>query len=127
MPLFSYPRLAQLFKLISHENLSQTQLANYLAVSTRTVRTDVASLNDSLKKYGAVIQYQRLYGYQLLIFDTNLYANLPEQDLENEIPRTSKARIEALLVLLFASPLQDHKTMQANLALQDNNHLQEIN
>lgn len=112
MALFPYQRLAYLFDAIQSETLPQEELAKRFDVSTRTIRTDVAALNDVLVSYGAHVVYERGLGYQLKVDDENAFATLPmQQNQIKTIPRTSKERIDALLLkfLMASLPIKlDH-------------------
>ncbi|WP_085247012.1 BglG family transcription antiterminator [Gilliamella mensalis] len=96
--LFSYQRLAYLFDTIKNETLPQQELANRFSVSTRTIRTDISALNDILYDYGAQVEYTKNIGYQLVVSDPNCYATLPITPPIEQVPRTSKERVSALLI-----------------------------
>ncbi|MCO6538950.1 MAG: BglG family transcription antiterminator [Gilliamella sp.] len=96
--LFSYQRLAYLFDTIKKETLPQQELANRFSVSTRTIRTDVSALNDVLRSYGAQVDYTKNVGYQLVVTDPVSYAQLPITQAIEQVPRTSKERVSALLI-----------------------------
>lgn len=96
--LFSYQRLAYLFDTIKKETLPQQELANRFSVSTRTIRTDVSALNDVLRSYGAQVDYTKNVGYQLVVTDPVSYSQLPITQAIEQVPRTSKERISALLI-----------------------------
>lgn len=99
MALFPYQRLAYLYDAIKNETLPQQELANRFAVSARTVRTDIISLNEILNQYGARIDYKKNVGYQLVIFDPNLYATIPAEEKQlKSLPRNSKERVLELLI-----------------------------
>ncbi|WP_392566695.1 PRD domain-containing protein [Utexia brackfieldae] len=99
MSLFPYPRLAYLFDIITDEILPQEELAKRLAVSTRTIRTDVLALNDILYDYSAQIAYERGVGYQLHISHADKFKLFPrEPQPYSVIPRSSKDRVQALLL-----------------------------
>lgn len=105
MVLFPYQRLAYLFDTIRAETLPQEELAKRLSVSTRTIRTDVLALNEILIKYGAQIHYERGIGYQLIIENEQLFANLPHKQSQlKTTPRTSKERVQALLIHFLTNP-----------------------
>ncbi len=109
MALFPYKRLAYLFDAIRSETLPQDELAKRFSVSTRTIRTDVAVLNDVLSIYGAVITHERGSGYWLKIDNADAFATLPMQKNQlKSIPRSAKERVEALLLkfLMASSPLK---------------------
>ncbi|MWP49711.1 MULTISPECIES: transcription antiterminator [unclassified Gilliamella] len=96
--LFSYQRLVYLFDTIKNETLPQQELANRFSVSTRTIRTDISALNDILRTYGAQVEYTKNIGYQLVVSDPNCYATLPITQPIEQVPRTSKERVSALLI-----------------------------
>ncbi|MDX7986075.1 PRD domain-containing protein [Xenorhabdus sp. 12] len=102
MALFPYPRLAQLFEVIQAERLPQDELAKRFSVSSRTIRTDISTLNDVLHLYGAKIAYKRGKGYALHIDDHLLFSSLPkQQNVIQTIPRTARDRVDALLLKLL--------------------------
>lgn len=106
MALFPYQRLAYLFDAIQSETLPQEELAKRFDVSTRTIRTDVTALNDVLADYGARIVYERGLGYQLKVDNAKDFATLPMQQHQiKTIPRTSKERIDALLLKFLMASL----------------------
>ncbi|NUF50164.1 BglG family transcription antiterminator [Gilliamella sp. ESL0250] len=96
--LFYYQRLAYLFDTIKNETLPQRELANRFSVSTRTIRTDISALNDILGDYGAQVDYTKNIGYQLVVTDPIRYATLPITQVIEQVPRTSKERVSALLI-----------------------------
>lgn len=102
--MFSYQRLVYLFDTIKNETLPQKELANRFSVSTRTIRTDIAALNDILANYGAQIQYTKNLGYQLVVSDPVCYATLPIVPSTKQLPRTSKERFSALLIAFLTQP-----------------------
>lgn len=101
MALFSYQRLAYLFDIIKNETLPQSELATRLLVSTRTIRTDVIALNETLSDFGARVDYKKNIGYQLIIFDPKLYDQLPQKQQQNRIPRNNHERILSLIISLL--------------------------
>lgn len=106
MALFPYQRLAYLFDAIQSETLPQDELAKRFNVSTRTIRTDVSALNDVLSGYGATIVYDRGFGYRLSVIDAQRYSTLPTQNHQvKTIPRSSKERVDALLLKFLLAPL----------------------
>lgn len=106
MALFPYQRLAYLFDAIHSETLPQDELAKRFNVSTRTIRTDVSALNDVLSEYGAEVVYDRGLGYRLSITDPQRYGTLPMQKHQvKTIPRSSKERVDALLLKFLLAPL----------------------
>lgn len=109
---FPYQRLASLFEALSSETLPQDELAKRFAVSTRTIRTDIAVLNDILMQYGAQLVLQRGMGYRLQIDDAAQFDVLMQQRQKGKvIPRTSQERGYYLLIrfltFAFAFKLED--------------------
>lgn len=101
---FPNQRLAQLFDLLQNETLPQDELARRLEVSTRTVRTDITTLNDLLGDHGARFVLSRGEGYQLKIEDAARYGQLRQQSPPPlRIPRTSAARVHYLLTRFLTS------------------------
>ena len=101
---FPHQRLAQLFDLLQNETLPQDELARRLAVSTRTVRTDITSLNELLADYGASFVLTRGEGYQLKIDDPERYDSLLQQSPSAlHVPRTSMERVHYLLSRFLTS------------------------
>ena len=76
---FPYPRLNQVFDALREETLPQEELARRFAVSTRTVRTDITTLNDILSQYGAQFVHLRGSGYRLEILDAECFAALQQR------------------------------------------------
>ncbi|CAK9886112.1 MAG: putative licABCH operon regulator [Candidatus Erwinia impunctatus] len=102
---FPYPRLAQLFELLQNSILPQDELARHFSVSTRTVRTEMAALNELLEAYGARFVLARGQGYQLCVTDDERYQTLKQQPSASlRIPRTSASRVQQLLTRLLTSP-----------------------
>ncbi len=104
MTKLPHPRLQQLLALLHAEPLPQEELARRLNVSTRTVRTDVATLNELIATRGAHLIHQRGSGYQLKIYNQGLFdALLAAQGQESPLPRTSRERVLHLQVLLLTA------------------------
>ena len=99
-----HPRLHQLLTQLHAEPLPQEELARRLNVSTRTVRPDVATLNELIATQGAHLIHQRGTGYQLKIYNQGLFdALLAAQDQESSLPRTSRERVLHLQILLLTA------------------------
>lgn len=99
-----HPRLQQLLTLLHAEPLPQEELARRLNVSTRTVRTDVATLNELIATRGAHLIHQRGSGYQLKLYNQGLFeALLAAQEQESGLPRTSRERVLHLQILLLTA------------------------
>ncbi|MEM6051552.1 PRD domain-containing protein [Erwinia sp. P7711] len=101
---FPNQRLAQLFDLLQNETLPQDELARRFAVSTRTVRTDITTLNELLADHGVRFVLSRGEGYQLKIEDADRYRLLQQQSPSHlRVPRTSAARVHYLLTRFLTS------------------------
>ncbi|MFQ1906254.1 BglG family transcription antiterminator [Aeromonas veronii] len=99
-----HPRLHQLLLQLHAEPLPQEELARRLNVSTRTVRTDVATLNELIATHGAHLIHQRGSGYQLKIYNQGLFeALLAAQGQDSGLPRTSRERVLHLQILLLTA------------------------
>ncbi len=101
---FPNQRLAQLFDLLQNETLPQDELARRFDVSTRTVRTDITTLNELLADHGVRLVLNRGEGYQLKVDDEALYRQLQAQSPSHlRVPRTSAARVHYLLTRFLTS------------------------
>jgi len=101
---FPNQRLAQLFDLLQNETLPQDELARRFDVSTRTVRTDITTLNELLADHGVRLVLNRGEGYQLKVEDEALYRQLQDQSPSHlRVPRTSAARVHYLLTRFLTS------------------------
>ncbi|MFC5706241.1 BglG family transcription antiterminator [Aeromonas eucrenophila] len=99
-----HPRLHQLLTQLHAEPMPQEELARRLNVSTRTVRTDVATLNELIATHGGHLIHQRGSGYQLKIYNQGLFdALLAAQEQESGLPRTSRERVLHLQLLLLTA------------------------
>lgn len=104
MVKFPYPRLTYLFDALRAEVLPQAELAKRLAVSTRTVRTDIASLNEILESYGAHLAHNRGEGYRLQVDDELLFSTLQHQERKKHAkPRSAQERVCYLLIRFLTS------------------------
>ncbi|WP_336313798.1 MULTISPECIES: BglG family transcription antiterminator [Providencia] len=100
--LFTQQRHNQIFAQILNEVVPQDELAKNFSVSTRTIRSDINEINELIQPYRAHIVYERGRGYRLNIEDEALFATFTQQnDEDNHIPRTSKERIDALILKLL--------------------------
>lgn len=98
-----YPRLNQIFDALQISPLPQKELADRCQVSTRTIRTDISALNDTLVTYGAQITHQRNKGYELEIFDEGRFEELLQQTQQmRRSPRSPKERIIHLMMMLLS-------------------------
>jgi len=101
---FPNQRLAQLFDMLQNEPLPQDELAQRLAVSTRTVRADITALNALLAQHGAQFILSRGSGYQLKIDDPGRYHTLKTtQPRALRIPRSGQERVYYLVVRFLTS------------------------
>jgi len=101
---FPNQRLARLFATLQNETLPQDELARRFAVSTRTVRTDITTLNELLADHGVRFVLNRGEGYQLKIEDAKRYGRLQHQSPSPlRIPRSSTARVRYLLTRFLTS------------------------
>lgn len=94
---FPGQRLTLLFEMLQNETLPPQELARRLAVSTRTLRTDVRQLNQLLNSYGARCQLIPRTGYQLQIDDTVRFSQFDRVRLPDKVPRSPAARVDYLL------------------------------
>ncbi len=102
MALFTQQRHNQIFAQILNEVVPQDELAKRFSVSTRTIRSDINEINELIEEYHAHIVYERGRGYRLKVEDETLFATFTQRNEEDSaIPRTSKERIDALLLKLL--------------------------
>lgn len=100
--LFTQQRHNQIFAQILNEVVPQDELAKRFSVSTRTIRSDINEINELIEEYQAHIVYERGRGYRLKVEDETLFATFTQRREEDSaIPRTSKERIDALLLKLL--------------------------
>nr|WP_241199786.1 PRD domain-containing protein [Erwinia billingiae] len=93
-----------MFDLLQNETLPQDELARRFDVSTRTVRTDITTLNELLADHGVRLVLNRGEGYQLKVEDEALYRQLQDQSPSHlRVPRTSAARVHYLLTRFLTS------------------------
>ncbi|MBD1576502.1 BglG family transcription antiterminator [Vibrio sp. S11_S32] len=98
----AYPRLNIIFEALREQILPQQELAHRCQVSTRTIRTDVSALNDTLASYGAEIVHYKGKGYQFEINDQARFAQLDKQDKSGKkVPHSPKERIVHLTMRLL--------------------------
>ncbi|CAH0532772.1 putative licABCH operon regulator [Vibrio stylophorae] len=104
MSKLPHPRLIHLLDAVSSTPLTQDELAQRLNVSTRTVRTDVAALNNVMVNHGAHLIHQRGNGYQLKIYNQEAFEHFQANVHDvAPTPRTSKERIIQIQVLLLTA------------------------
>ncbi|WP_334471850.1 HTH domain-containing protein [Arsenophonus sp. PmNCSU2021_1] len=107
MAVFTNQRIHQIFTNIQSEIVSQGELAKRFAVSTRTICSDINELNEYLQDYDACIVYERGNGYHLKINNEALFATIKTEKIADDenIPRTARDRVDALLLKLLILPL----------------------
>lgn len=107
MAVFTNQRIHQIFTNIQSEIVSQDELAKRFGVSTRTIRSDINELNEYLQDYDACIVYERGNGYHLKINNEALFATIKTEKIADDenIPRTARDRVDALLLKLLMLPL----------------------
>lgn len=106
------PRLkAILLSLISKKDVNYVALkvlADKLGITTRTLRSDIKNLNDSLKAYDITIQNKRGHGLYLLINDQEKYKALVDQIKESGIVTDRgddyEKRLKEFLLLILIQP-----------------------
>ncbi|WP_265524291.1 BglG family transcription antiterminator, partial [Providencia rustigianii] len=102
MALFIQQRHNQIFSRILNEVVPQDELAKLFSVSTRTIRSDINEINELIEAHSAHIVYERGRGYRLKIENAEQFSAFTQQnDNNSNIPRTSKERIDALLLKLL--------------------------
>ena len=110
-------RLNIILDCLQKNKLTTSQdLANYLNVSSRTVKSDISKLNVVIKKYGATVYSKRGCGYSLEIENQDLFYNfLKNIDKEEKkllnIPSCAKERylylIRKLLMVDFPITIEE--------------------
>lgn len=104
MPKLPHPRLIRLLDAVSGSPLTQDEIAHRLNVSTRTVRTDVATLNNVMVNHGAHLIHQRGTGYHLKIYNQGAFDCFQHAVRDTApAPRNSKERIVQIQVLLLTA------------------------
>ncbi|WP_318482296.1 BglG family transcription antiterminator [Photobacterium leiognathi] len=99
---FPYPRLNLIFDALLTQTLPQQELAQRFDVSTRTIRTDISALNDTLAHYGAQLLLRRGEGYYIDIYDQQRYSNITQQTQQmKQSPRSVKDRVTHLMLRLL--------------------------
>ncbi|ASN60914.1 transcriptional antiterminator [Latilactobacillus curvatus] len=108
MAKLDYQRLDDLVNILllnRQQPLALKSLVSQLAVSDRTIRHDIAMLNDTLPTYHAKINLIRSKGYQLVITDNQSFMNWwYDNDLDSSTQLTTpEERQQYLLYLLLTS------------------------
>ncbi|MFV0480181.1 MAG: BglG family transcription antiterminator [Anaerorhabdus sp.] len=88
----------------NQEFMTSFQLAQRLNVSDRTIRNEIRSIMDFVKKNGAEISSKTGQGYRLDIIDTDLFQKFIENEDNNLVPSNSEERIVFLLRHFLKNP-----------------------
>lgn len=111
MSKLAYQRLDDLLELLAKQTtpLPMKELAKTFSISERTVRTDIANLNDLLTNVGATITLVRGQGYLLTILSKEQFNDWWNESMSStdSFLTTSEERQAYLLFMLFKneSPL----------------------
>lgn len=105
MSKLAYQRLDDLLELLAKQTtpLPMKELAKSFSISERTVRTDIANLNDLLSNVGATITLVRGQGYLLTILSKEQFNDWWTKSMSSadSFLTTSEERQAYLLFLLF--------------------------
>lgn len=103
--LFLNKRLAGIFQsFLERDGWLPDEMASHFEVSTRTIRTDIKKLNDSLAPYGAEIALERQKGYHLLVWEKEAFDGLCEQfNRQNVVQDDPDYRVQNILKSLLLS------------------------
>lgn len=105
MSKLAYQRLDDLLELLAKQTtpIPMKELANSFAISERTIRTDIANLNDLLSNVGASITLVRGQGYLLSIHSKDKFDEWWSESMSSSVTHltTSEERQAYLLFLLF--------------------------
>ena len=105
MSKLAYQRLDDLLELLAKQTtpLPMKELAKSFSISERTVRTDIANLNDLLSNVGATITLLRGQGYLLTIHSKEQFNDWWTESMTSaeSFLTTSEERQAYLLFLLF--------------------------
>lgn len=100
-------RMINLLQLLAirTDYINGNELANKLAISSRTLRTDLRQHEEELKKNGCRILSRPVLGYKLHIDDQALFSTFLERtsDTTEDIPQNNQQRIEYVLKVLLLS------------------------
>ena len=111
MSKLAYQRLDDLLELLAKQTtpLPMKELAKTFSISERTVRTDIANLNDLLSNVGATITLVRGQGYLLTVLSQEQFNDWWTESMSStdSFLTTSEERQAYLLFMLFKneSPL----------------------
>ena len=105
MSKLAYQRLDDLLELLAKQTtpLPMKELAKSFSISERTVRTDIANLNDLLSNVGATITLVRGKGYLLTVHSKEQFTTWWTESMSSteSFLTTSEERQAYLLFLLF--------------------------
>lgn len=105
MSKLAYQRLDDLLELLAKQTtpIPMKELANSFAISERTIRTDIANLNDLLSNVAASITLVRGQGYLLSIHSKEQFDEWWSESMSSSVTHltTSEERQAYLLFLLF--------------------------
>lgn len=112
---FSQPRLKSILLLLISKNstnnttyLSSKSLADKLDVTTRTLRSDIKTLNNSLKQYDIQIKDKRGKGLYLLIKDQDKYQAMLDQleksNIASDLEDNYEGRLKNFLLMILTKP-----------------------
>ncbi|NBK96945.1 MAG: transcription antiterminator [Erysipelotrichia bacterium] len=104
--MFQYSRLEEIFNAIKSKQFSKPSILSiHLNITERTLRTDIANINEMLKKYSAEIKLKRNYGYHLIIHDTHRFNQflVKLEDTKDHLfdLETSEDRLKYILNILL--------------------------
>lgn len=103
--MFPYQRLYDLFDCIHHNSITLPhQLASFLGVSVRTIRSDMMLINQKIENYQMKILLKRNQGYKLFIDDSTMYQQFLSEYRKNTLQlslETSQERIQYLICSLI--------------------------
>lgn len=109
--MLSQPRLKSILMTLIFQNVdayvSMKDLANTLNVTTRTLRSDIKTLNISLRNYGVEIKNKRGHGLYLSIDNKVKYDQLVEQLKDSDRINFSddyQKRLTQFLLMILNSP-----------------------
>ncbi|WP_288227305.1 BglG family transcription antiterminator [uncultured Enterococcus sp.] len=105
MSKLAYQRLDDLLELLAKQTtpLPMKELAKSFSISERTVRTDIANLNDLLRNVGAAVTLVRGQGYLLTVLSKEQFTAWWQESMTSadSFLTTSEERQAYLLFLLF--------------------------
>ena len=118
--MFAYARLNGIFEALrAAEHVPASALARQYGVTERTVRSDIAKLNDALASHGARIEVVRSQGYHLVVESQPAFEELLQQAGAGQglAARTSAAQPVAPTELPIESPTHPTDTARSRQRL----------